>query len=167
MGDLSWWERHLGPTALQAPAPSRRAEQGYPQKAVRWEPTYPPTGPRQDRGGQGQPGGSAEGTPQDRVQNQGFISKAPPSVAESGNCPNCNGPNFFRRKWAYKECAPLCTDCGYNGDLFTQSGTLLNAVGMRSSTPVAFARTDNPEAAPHFGMDASLATHDWSMENVR
>jgi len=64
------------------------------------------------------------------------------------------------------EAAPLCTDCGYNGELFEQSGTMLNAVGMSSSGPVAFARTDNPDAAPHFGVDPSVP-QDFSWSAVR
>ena len=100
------------------------------------------------------------------MQDQGFISKAPPSLGQSGACPGCGGSNFFRRKWAFKECAPLCVDCGYNGDIFTQSGTLLNSIGMRSSGPTAFARTDNPNGESHFGTDPKLASTDFSWSSI-
>jgi|SRR5882672_5555743 len=162
MSDLSWWERHLGNAVRQAP-PAPAISGG---KAVRWEPEYPPTGPGQKVVGGPQSGGNGELSPHDRVQNQGFITKAPQSMGQSGECPGCGGPNFFRRKWAYKECAPLCVDCGYNGDIFTQSGTLLNAVGMRSSGPTAFARTDNPNGESHFGTDPSLQKTDFSWSSI-
>src|SRR5438046_3759283 len=149
MTDSSWWERHLRVPAAPVSVPT-----GYPQKAVRWEPSYPPTGLRQEVTGV-QPGSNGDSS-WDRVQRQGYITKAPASSGKSGDCPSCGGSNFFKRRWANTECAPLCTDCGYNGDYFTQSGTLLNAVGMHSSGPVAFARTDNPSAEPHFGVDPNV-----------
>jgi len=66
------------------------------------------------------------------------------------------------------EAAPLCVDCGYNGDLWEQSGTLLNAVGMKSSGPLRYARSDNPTGAEQFGIDPSLQGHDdFSWGNVR
>jgi hypothetical protein len=65
------------------------------------------------------------------------------------------------------EAAPLCTDCGYNGEHFTQSGTLLNAVGLKSSGPTQFARTDNPDASSRMGVDPSLSDTDFSWGNVR
>jgi hypothetical protein len=64
------------------------------------------------------------------------------------------------------EAAPLCSDCGYNGDLFTQSGTLLNVMGASSSAPVSFARSDNPDAQAHFDVDPSVPT-DFSWSTVR
>jgi hypothetical protein len=65
------------------------------------------------------------------------------------------------------EAAPLCTECGHNGDLFEQSGKLLAAAGVKSSGPTQFARSDNPEAQSHFGIDPGLATTDFSWSNVR
>jgi hypothetical protein len=66
------------------------------------------------------------------------------------------------------EAAPLCVDCGYNGDLFEQSGTMLNAIGMKSSGPTQFARSDNPRGEQHFEIDGSLAGNaDFSWNNVR
>jgi hypothetical protein len=100
------------------------------------------------------------------VQQQGYVAKAPSSVGKSGRCPGCGGGNLFRRRWANTECAPLCTDCGYNGDLFTQSGTLLNGVGMKSSGPVNFARSDNPGGEMHFGVDPGVP-QDFNISSVR
>lgn len=137
----------------------------YPQKAVRWQPQYPPTGPRQEVE-TSQPEGTEDDTYL-RVRGQGFDHKAPASVGTTGHCPECGGSNFFKRRWANHEAAPLCTDCGYNGDFFVQSGTLLNAVGMKSSGPTQFARTDNPEATSQFGADPGLASTEFSWANVR
>ena len=102
-----------------------------------------------------------------RVRFQGFITKAPLSVGKDGRCPGCGGSNFFRRKTGQYEAAPLCTECGYNGDYFTQSGTLLSDIGMKSSGPVQFARTDNPGADSRFGTDPGLNGTDFSWANVR
>jgi hypothetical protein len=103
-----------------------------------------------------------------RVNRQGFVEKAPGSLGTSGRCPRCNGSSFFRRKTGQFEAAPLCVDCGYNGDLFEQSGTSLNAIGMKSSGPVRFARSDNPTGEQNFGIDQSLAGNsDFSWSNVR
>lgn len=160
MGDLSWWERRLGGAARQPAPPS-------PGPAVRWEPQYPPTGPRQEVTGVGQSGGNGD-TIHSQVQHRGYVSKPPQSAQQrDGACPGCGGSNYFRRKWAHQEAAPLCTDCGYNGDLFTQSGTLLNGMGMRSSGPVQFARTDNPGGDSHFGTDAGLVNTDFDWGAVR
>ena len=109
---------------------------------------------------------SAEGDNYQRVRQQGYVSKAPQSVSRTGQCPDCGGSNFFQRKWAHTEAAPLCTDCGFNGDLFTQSGSLLNSIGASSSGPVAFARTDNPGGESHFGTDPSVP-QDFSWSSVR
>ena len=111
-----------------------------------------------------------EGDPDDnwhRVRSQGFVSKAPPSRGSDGRCPGCGGSNFFRRKMGQFEAAPLCTECGYNGEHFTQTGTLLSAIGMKSSGPVQFARTDNPQAEGRFGVDPSLNGTDFSWSTVR
>ena len=162
-----WWARKLGgviPQQSQQQAPPPQPV-GYPQKAVRWQPSYPPTGPRQEVE-TSQPEGNGDDTYQ-RVRGQGYDHKAPSGLGKDGRCPDCGGSNFFRRRWANAEAAPLCTDCGYNGDLFTQSGTLLNAVGMKSSGPVAFARTDNPGADSRFGADPGLENTDFSWANVR
>jgi hypothetical protein len=102
-----------------------------------------------------------------RVNRQGYVEKAPNSLGTSGRCPRCNGSSFFRRKSGQFEAAPLCVDCGYNGDLFEQSGTLLNSIGMKSSGPVQFARSDNSSGASQFGVDASLSGTDFSWSNVR
>jgi hypothetical protein len=162
MSDLSWYERHLGGVI---PARAPEPPNGYPQKAVRWAPSYPPTGPRQEVV-VNQPGGNGDDS-YDQVQRQGFIAKPPPSMmAGGGDCPGCGGHNYFRRRWAHTEAAPLCTDCGYNGDHFTQSGTLLNAVGIRSSGPVSFARTDNPSGESNFNADPGVSS-DFSWSQVR
>jgi hypothetical protein len=164
MSDISWWERRLGGVVnrqQQPPPPPAPTSYG---PAVRWEPQYPPTGPRQEVD-YGQPGGNGD-TTHGQVQRQGYVNKAPSSIGKVGQCPGCGGSNYFRRRWAHTEAAPLCTDCGFNGDLFTQSGTLLNAVGMSSSGPVAFARTDNPGGQSHFEADPSVPG-DFSWSSVR
>jgi len=170
MSDIDWWEKALGGAVpTRAPAASPPAQPtGYPHKAVRWEPQYPPTGPRQEVTGRDQPGGEPDDN-WHRVNRQGFVEKAPTSLGTSGRCPSCNGGNFFRRKGQMgTEAAPLCVDCGYNGDLFEQSGKLLNAIGMKSSGPVRFARSDNPKGDQHFEIDPTLAGHgDFSWSNVR
>jgi hypothetical protein len=102
-----------------------------------------------------------------RVQRQGFVTKVPLSVGKDGHCPGCGGNNYFRRKVGQFEAAPLCTECGYNGEHFTQSGTLLSAVGLKSSGPTQFARTDNPGAESRFGIDPSLNGTDFSWSSVR
>jgi len=170
MSDVGWWERALGGAVGRpaAPAPPSVTTNGYPQKAVRWQPEYPPTGPRQEVTEMTQPGGDADDNWR-RVNRQGYIEKAPASLGTSGRCPHCNGGSFFRRKGPMGiEAAPLCVDCGYNGDLFEQSGTLLNAVGMKSSGPVKFARSDNPRGDSHFETDQSLSgSSEFSWSNVR
>jgi len=158
----SWWARQLGgvrsaPTPVSQPA-------GYPQKAVRWQqPQYPPTGPQR-------PPDQPEGEDDDnwhRVHRQGFVAKSPSSAGKTGACPECGGSNYFSRKGPLGvEAAPLCTDCGYNGDFFVQSGTLLNAIGAKSTGPVQFARTDNPEAQSRLWADPGLAGSDFSWGNV-
>jgi hypothetical protein len=65
------------------------------------------------------------------------------------------------------EAAPICTECGYNGELFTQSGTLLNAVGMKSSGPMQFARSDNPRGDSNFAEDPNLQGTEFSWSAVR
>jgi hypothetical protein len=112
-----------------------------------------------------QPEGN-EDTNYQRVRHQGYVSKKPSNVGRVGTCPECGGSNFFQRRWARSEAAPLCTDCGYNGDLFTQSGSLLNAMGAASQGPVAFARTDNPGGESHFGVDPGVSS-DFSWSSVR
>jgi hypothetical protein len=95
------------------------------------------------------------------------LSKAPSSVGKDGHCPGCGGNNYFQRKIGQLEAAPLCTECGYNGEHFTQSGTLLSAVGMKSSGPTQFARSDNPGAESRFSVDPSVNSTDFSWSNVR
>lgn len=158
----NWWARKLG--QYVTPAPNGSAPITAPQKAVRWRESYPPTGPCQEVVDD-QPGGYGDDNWQ-RVQRQGFIDKAPGSVGHTGKCPKCNGSNYFRRRWAHTECAPLCTDCGYNGDLWEQSGSLLNAVGLKSSGPTQTARTDNPFGEGHLGVDPGVSS-DFSWSNVR
>jgi hypothetical protein len=114
---------------------------------------------------QAQPEGNGDST-YDRVRLQGYNQKKPQNIGKVGTCPECGGSNFFQRKWAHKEAAPLCTDCGYNGELFTQSGSMLNGLGMTSQAPVAFARSDNPDGSSHFGTDPSVPT-DFSWSGVR
>lgn len=163
-----WWARQLGGVVPSTPAPSVQPIQtvSYPQKAVRWQPQYPPTGPRQEVVDD-QPGGEGDDSWQ-RVHRQGFVSKAPTSLGRDGKCPGCGGSNYFRRKGPMGvEAAPLCTECGYNGEYFTQSGTLLNAVGMKSSGPTQFARTDNPEAQAHLWADPGLSSTEFSWSAVR
>lgn len=166
MSDTSWWERKLLGGRSQPPTqPDQRGSPapapGFPQKAVRWQPSYPPTGPRQEVADD-QSGGVPDDNWQ-RVNRQGYVAKAPASIGKDGRCPGCGGSNFFRRKGPMgTEAAPLCTECGYNGDFFTQSGTLLNSVGMKSSGPVQFARTDNPDADAHFDADPGMSSDfDW------
>jgi hypothetical protein len=114
-----------------------------------------------------QPEGNGDIT-YNRVRVQGFDSKAPQSAGQSGRCPGCGGSNYFHRKGPMgMEAAPLCTDCGHNGEFFTQSGTLLNAVGMKSSGPVQFSRSDNAEGASRFEADANLNGTDFNWSNVR
>jgi len=165
-----WWARQLGglvPT--HAPPQERSAPPGtpvYPQKAVRWQPAYPPTGPRQEVAEWDQSGSDADDS-WHRVRRQGYVEKAPTSVGTSGRCPSCNGSSFFRRKGPLGvEAAPLCVDCGYNGDLFEQSGKLLNSAGVKSSGPVQYARSDNPQAEPHFGQEPNMST-EFSWSSVR
>jgi len=165
-----WWARQLGGLVPTQPVPQER--QGpttapvYPQKAVRWQPQYPPTGPRQEVTEWDQPGSDADDS-WHRVRRQGYVEKAPGSVGKSGRCPSCNGSSFFRRKGPMGiEAAPLCTDCGYNGELFEQSGKLLDMAGVRSSGPTQFARSDNPGAESHFGQEANMPT-EFSWSNVR
>ena len=168
MSASDWWARQLGGVApATSPAPTPQTTTPYPQKAVRWQPSYPPTGPRQEVVGEGQPGSDNDDS-WHRVRRQGFVDKAPTSVGTSGRCPSCGGSNYFRRKGPMGiEAAPLCTECGHNGDLFEQSGKLLAAAGVKSSGPTQFARSDNPEAQSHFGIDPGLATTDFSWSNVR
>ena len=164
MSDVSWWARKLG----QVPptqAPAQPANGGYPAKAVRWQPQYPPTGPRQEVTEWDQPGSDSDDN-WHRVHRQGFVEKAPSGLGKDGHCPQCGGSNLFRRKWAGSEAAPLCTECGYNG-LYEQSGTLLNSIGMKSSGPTRFAKSDNPDHVPNLGVDASLNGTDFSWSNVR
>ena len=165
MSDVSWWERHLGGGSNNRQPPPHPQNNGGSNygPAVRWQPQYPPTAPPPSQ----QPVPETGGDPTyDRVRAQGYNSKKPANVGRVGECPNCGGSNFFRRRWAHTEAAPLCTDCGYNGDLFEQSGTMLNSVGMSSSGPVAFARTDNPGGESHFGVDPSVP-QDFSWSAVR
>lgn len=167
MSDVSWWERALGGAAPspRAPAPATQPA-GYPQKAVRWQPQYPPTGPRQEVEAP-QPEGDSDDN-WNRVRRQGYVDKAPTNTGRVGACPSCGGSNLFRRKGPLGiEAAPLCTDCGYNGDLFEQSGTLLNAIGMKSSGPVQFSRSDNPRGDAHFETDPGLTSSDFDWSNVR
>ena len=163
MSDLSWWERHLNVPPHQSPQQQATTYPAptSPGPAVRWQPQYPPTAPRPEA-----PLPPEGDDNYQRVRQQGYVSKAPQSINRTGQCPDCGGSNFFRRKWAHTEAAPLCTDCGYNGDLFTQSGSLLNSIGATSSGPVAFARTDNPGGESHFGVDPSVP-NDFSWSGVR
>ena len=163
-----WWARQLGGAVAPQQAPVQPQQPaGYPQKAVRWQPTYPPTGPRgQEVAGNGD---QPEGEPDDnwhKVNRQGYVTKAPPSIGKIGACPECGGSNYFRRRWANQEAAPICVDCGYNGDLFLQSGTLLNAVGAKSVGPTQTARSDNPRAESHLWTDPGVGS-DFSWGNVR
>ena len=168
MSDVSWWERQLSrvvPSRPAAPVPAQQPV-GYPQKAVRWQPQYPPTGPRQEVAEWDQ----SEGDPDDnwhRVHRQGFVDKAPTHTGKDSRCPQCHGSNYFRRRVGSSEAAPLCTECGYNGDLWEQSGTTLNGAGVKSTGPVQFARSDNPEARERFGVDPSLNGTDFSWSSVR
>lgn len=151
-----WWDRHLRRTD----APLEPQPGALPRKAVRWQENYPPVAPPTE------PGYVAGIDPEMgeyyRVRKQGFISTPPPSAREAaaGRCPECGGNNFFRRRWANTECAPLCVDCGYNGDYFTQSGALLNAVGLHSAGPVQFARSDNPSGESGFSADPGMRGFD-------
>ena len=170
MSDVSWWERALGgaiPRRQSAPPPPPVQTNGYPQKAVRWQPQYPPTSPRQEVTEWDQ----SEGDQDDnwhRVRRQGFVDKAPANVGKSGKCPGCGGSNFFRRKGPMgAEAAPLCTECGYNGDLFTQSGTLLMGAGVHTSGPMNFARSDNRLGESNLGADPGLQGTDFNWGSVR
>jgi hypothetical protein len=165
--DPGWWARKLGQVLPPAPvAPAQPVNGGYPAKAVRWQPQYPPTGPRQEVAEWGQPEGNGD-TTYNRVRSQGYDAKAPSSVGKTGKCPGCGGSNYFHRKGPMgMEAAPICTDCGHNGELFTQSGTLLNAVGMKSSGPIQFARSDNAEGTSHFEADPNVPS-EFSWGNVR
>jgi hypothetical protein len=159
----SWWARRLGITPQQPTSGPPSNGGGLPQKAVRWqEPQYPPTGPRQevleDR--------SEDDDTYIRVRHQGYDTKAPSGLGQSGKCPSCRGSNYFRRRWSGFEAAPLCTDCGYNGDYFTQSGTLLNGVGMKSAGPTHSARSDNPRGDSNFSVDPSVP-NDFNWSAVR
>lgn len=164
-----WWARRLGISTPPGTAPGGPASRSdwQPQKAVRWQQSYPPTGPRQEVTGEDQPEGYGDDT-YHRVRAQGFDVKAPGSIGQSSGCPSCHGSNYFRRKGPFGiEAAPLCTECGYNGNLWEQSGTTLNGAGVKSSGPTQFARSDNPHADSHFGMDATLANHNWSPAAIR
>jgi hypothetical protein len=164
MSDGGWWARRLGmaPPARQETRPA--APTGLPRKAVRWEDSYPPTSPQQRQ----LPPDQSEGDEvYIRVRQQGFNSKAPAGSAASGRCPECGGGNFFRRRWANAEAAPLCVDCGYNGEYFTQTGTMLSNAGVISSGPTQSARSDNPHAASRFGMDDTLSASNWNPAALR
>jgi hypothetical protein len=149
MPNNDWWDRHIGTTAAAPP----------PRKAAQWEYNYP--SPRQE----------PEPPPVDeqhyRVQTQGYDKKAPASKGSYSRCPSCGGSNFFRRKWAGKECAPLCVDCGHNGDYFEQSGTMLNGVGLHSSGPVQFARSANPMGESNFDAAPELVNAGWNPGAIR
>jgi len=86
MSDVGWWERALGGAVGRpaAPAPPSVTTNGYPQKAVRWQPEYPPTGPRQEVTEMTQPGGDADDNWR-RVNRQGYIEKAPASLGTRGH----------------------------------------------------------------------------------
>jgi hypothetical protein len=159
----SWWDHLRRP---DTPLQTQPGAGALPRKAVRWQSNYPATAPRPDPLYPDE--SDPEMTEYYRVRQQGFVSTPPPNQRDSavGQCPGCHGSNFFRRRWANKECAPLCTDCGYNGDYFTQSGNLLNAVGMKSSGPMQFARTDNPTGESQFRTDPAV-TRDFSWSSVR
>jgi predicted RNA-binding Zn-ribbon protein involved in translation (DUF1610 family) len=113
-----------------------------------------------------QPGGDEDDN-WHRVRRQGYIAKAPAHAGKDSRCPQCGGSNFFRRRIGNTEAAPLCTECGYNGDLWEQSGTALMGAGVKSTGPVQFARSDNPGAESHFGTDPSLNGTDFSWNTVR
>ena len=113
----------------------------------------------------GQPGSDSDDS-WHRVRRQGFVEKAPTHIGKDSRCPQCHGSNYFRRKMGNVEAAPLCTECGYNGDLFVQSGTLLNAVGAKSVGPTQTARSDNPRAESHLWTDPGVGS-DFSWGNVR
>jgi hypothetical protein len=158
---MSWWAQRLGVQPVPEGTRPAPGPTGFPQKAVRWQDSYPPT--------TNQPPPepvNADNADWYTVRRQGFIERAPASVGHTGRCPGCGGGNYFRRKWANTECAPLCTDCGYNGDLFTQSGTLLNGIGMKSSGPVNFARSDNPGGKTHFEVDPGVPG-DFNFNSIR
>lgn len=168
MSASDWWARQLGGAVPAAPpAPTQQTTTApYPQKAVRWQPSYPPTGPRQEVTEWDQ---SESGTDDSwhKVRRQGFVEKAPTSVGKSGRCPSCNGTNYFTRKGPMGiQAAPLCTECGYNGDLFEQSGKLLDSAGVKSTGPVQFARSDNPGGQSNFGSDPGVSG-DFNWSNVR
>lgn len=167
MSDVSWWERQLSKVVPQRPtAPVPSQPVGYPQKAVRWQPQYPPTGPRQEV----EESYQSEGDPDDnwhRVRRQGFIAKAPSHATKDTRCPQCGGSSYFHRRVGNTEAAPLCTECGYNGNLWEQSGTTLNGAGIKSSGPLQFARSDNPDHQPRFGVDPTLNGTDFSWSSVR
>jgi hypothetical protein len=162
MSASDYWARQFG-SVTPPSVPTQPVS--YPQKAVRWEPGYPPTGPRTQEVAADQLGGMPEDN-WNRVQHQGYVAKPPTSAGKLGACPECGGSSFFKRKGPMGvEAAPLCTDCGYNGDYFVQSGTLLNAIGMKSSTPIQFARSDNPEAQSRLWSDPGVGS-DFSWGNV-
>lgn len=155
-----WWARHLGGGSSPTSVPQQSGS--HPKKAVRWQENYPPVQPRADDGYPVVPE-QEEPDAWQQVHKHGYITKAPPSEQQkSGDCPHCGSKNYFKRRWANKDCAPLCVDCGYNGDYFVQSGTLLNAVGARSQGPVQFARTDNPGGTSTFDYDQALANSGWN-----
>jgi hypothetical protein len=160
MPSSNWWDKRLGvPTAPG------------PRKAAQWETNYPPVRQPEPPQPEYDPGLSQEDREaldrQQRVRTQGYVSKAPEGKGASSHCPGCGGSNLFRRRWAGKECAPLCTDCGYNGDYFTQSGVLLNGVGFHSSGPTESARMTNPDGKSTFGADQQLVNAGWNPGSVR
>jgi len=107
-------------------------------------------------------------TTYNRVRSQGYDAKAPSSVGSSGKCPGCGGSNYFKRRGPMGvEAAPLCTDCGHNGNFFEQSGTTLNAIGMKSSGPLHFAKSDNPQGISRFEEDPALGGTEFNWSNVR
>jgi len=157
MPSSDWWDKHLG-------------VQTAPRKAAQWEANYPPTRqpePVEEYPSDLSPDDQQAVDRQRRVQRQGYDTKAPQGKAAASRCPGCGGSNLFTRRWAGKECAPLCTDCGYNGDYFTQSGVLLNGVGFHSSGPVESARSNNPGGSSTFASDAQLEHAGWNPGAVR
>ena len=147
----SWWDKHLGPVI--GPGETTTPFRQTVRKAVQWQQ------PQQNYPAMRRTPSAEEivNDPNYVLSSQGYVHKAPGSARENlGNCPECDSPNFFSRKVGVTRGpppAPLCAECGYNGGLFEQSGSILNGAGVISSGPTHNAVSDNP---------GGISQMDWS-----
>lgn len=135
-GDSGWWQRHLGQP--QAPAPQYQQPQGY-QQAPQYPPQGPPQAPQYQQAPQGYPQQQgAIDTSQIRVTGENLYEAAqlwqggPGTRTETQHCPQCGGNHFFSRTTGTTRGpapAPLCYDCGFNGQFIQGDPANWNATG--------------------------------------